>query len=217
MVVTTPLPPLPRPVALACGTLVGETLYIAGGQDAPDAVNAGNMLYRLDLAAAHPKWHEVGACPGDGRMLAVAAAFDGAFWLAGGVTLVRKGGAVERRYLKDAYRYDPTSAWTRVADLPHPVAAAPSPAPADASGFYVLGGDDGTQVGLPPARHRGFGKTVLRYDGKTGTWVAADDCPAARVAAPVVWWANGWVIPGGEVRPGIRSPDVWRWTPATKE
>ena len=38
-VAVTPLPPLSRPVANACGALVGDTLYIAGGQDKPDSWN----------------------------------------------------------------------------------------------------------------------------------------------------------------------------------
>ena len=160
---------------------------------------------------------EVEACPGPGRMLAVAAAFDGAFWVVGGVELVAKKGAVERRYLADAYRYDPGKGWARVADLPHPVAAAPSPAPADISGFYVLGGDDGSHVGAAPDRHPGFGGKALRYDRESGKWAEAGAIPAARVTVPCVRWDRAWVVPSGEVRPGVRSPDVWAWSPGKKE
>ena len=75
------------------------------------------------------------------RRRAVAAGFDGALWLVGVVDLVvGKGEKVERRYLKDTYRYDSDKGRKRVADLPHPIVAAPSPAPSDASGFYLLGG-----------------------------------------------------------------------------
>ena len=157
-VVSTPLPPLPRPVANACGALVGDTLYVAGGQERPDATETLKTVYRIDLAAEQPAWQEIEAWPGGGRMLAVAASYDGAFWLAGGTDLVvGKDGKAERRYLKDAYRYDPGRGWKRVADLPRPVVAAPSPAPADGSGFFILGGDDGSKVGFtPPERHPGF-------------------------------------------------------------
>jgi N-acetylneuraminic acid mutarotase len=216
-VVTTRLPPLPGPVANACGAVVGDTLYVAGGQATPDAKQTLKTVFAIDLAAAEPRWGEITAFPGGGRMLAVAAACDGAFWLVGGADLVVKGGAVERRYLKDAYRFDPGRGWTRVADLPRPVAAAPSPAPADESGFSVLGGDDGAQVGELPARHRGFGKTILRFDPMAGTWVEAGEIPAARVTVPVVRWGRMWVVPGGEVCPGVRSPDVWGLTPGKKE
>ncbi|MFO0847080.1 MAG: hypothetical protein U0871_00780 [Gemmataceae bacterium] len=206
---TTPLPPLPRPVANGCGALVGDTLYVAGGQESPTARSTLDAVYALDLAADKPAWRAVPPCPGGGRMLAVAAGFGGAFWLVGGVDLV--GEKPDRRYLRDAYRYNPAGGWKRIADLPHPVAAAPSPAPTDVTGFFLLGGDDGSQVGIPPAAHRGFGKTVLRFDARTGNWVKAGGLPAPRVTAPCVRWGVQWVVPSGEARPGVRSPEVWGW------
>ena len=207
---TAKLPSLPEPIANACGAMVGESLYVAGGLEKPDATGTSATVYRIDLAAAAPKWTTIEPCPGGGRMLAVAAGFDGKFWLAGGADLVpAAGGVVERRYLKDAYCYDPAARWKRVVDLPNPVAAAPSPAPGDTSGFYVLGGDDGSQVGVAPDRHRGFAKTILRYDAKADKWAPAGEMPAARVTVPCVLWGEVWVVPGGEVRPRVRSPEVW--------
>jgi N-acetylneuraminate epimerase len=81
----------------------------------------------------------------------------------------------------------------------------------------LLGGDDGTQVATPPEKHRGFGKTSLRYDVKTNQWTEAGTIPAPRATLPTAFWHNSWVLPSGEVRPGIRSPEVWSWTPGTKE
>jgi len=72
-------------------------------------------------------------------MLAVAADFKGAFWLLGGVDLtLGSDGSTQRRYLTDAFRYDPLKGWKRIADLSHPVVAAPSPAPFDKKGIYLL-------------------------------------------------------------------------------
>ncbi|MDB5323575.1 MAG: Sialic acid-induced transrane protein YjhT(NanM), possible mutarotase [Phycisphaerales bacterium] len=216
--ITVPLPALPKPLANACGALVGDALYVAGGQEKPDASEASKSVFVIDLAVAEPRWREIEACPGGGRILAVAATFDGAFWVAGGAALVvGKDAKVERRYLKDAYRYDPGRGWRRVADLPHPVVAAPSPAPFDAAGFYLLGGDDGSQVGSPPERHRGFSRTALRYDAKTDKWVEVGAMPCGPVTTSVTRWNDRWVIPSGEIRPGVRSPDVWSWTPGKQE
>jgi N-acetylneuraminic acid mutarotase len=209
---TTPLPPLPRPIANACGALLGRTLYVAGGQERPDAAEALRTLYSLDLSSPSARWRERNPWPGSGRMLAVAASLDGAFWLAGGVDLVPgQDGKPERRYLRDAYRYDPArDSWRRLPDLPYPAAAAPSPAPVDESGFLVLGGDDGSKVGFtPPERHPGFNKGILRFDRKSERWVAAGEMPAARVTVPCVRWNGLWVVPSGEARPGVRSPEVW--------
>ncbi len=215
---TTKLPSLPKPLANSCGALIGDTLVIAGGQEQPDSKNTLKSAWRIDLSAREPRWKEIDALPGDGRMLAVAASFDGAFWLMGGVDLiVRNGEKVERRYLKDAYRYDPDRGWKRIADLPYPVVAAPSPAPTDASGVYILGGDDGSQVGVAPEKHRGFGKKVLRYDIRSNKWVGAGEFSNPRVTVPCVVWNNSWVVPSGEIRPGVRSPEVWFVLPKGKE
>lgn len=209
----TELPSLPVPLANACGALVGDVLFIAGGQEKPDSLPL-KAAWALDLSAKQPKWTDIDACPGAGRMLATAASFDGSFWLVGGVELVPgNGDTFERKYLKTAYQYNPGQGWARVADLPHAVAAAPTPAPADATGFSVLGGDDGTQVGTAPAKHPGFNKRVLHYNAKTDKWADAGEFPAPRVTVPCVMWNGDWVVPSGEARPGVRSPDVWRFTP----
>jgi N-acetylneuraminic acid mutarotase len=215
---TSPLTPLPRPVANGCGALLGDTLYVAGGQEKPDAPAALKTLYALDLAANTPAWKELPACPGPGRILAVAAAFDDSFWVLGGCSLSPgDDGLPKRTYLRDAYRFDANSGWKRVADLPHPVTAAPSPAPADASGFYVLGGDDGSKVGFaPPDRHPGFTKPIIRFDRDTGRWTTAGEWPTPRATAPAVLWRDRWVIPSGEARPGVRSPEVWSFAPTKR-
>ena len=210
--VVTALTPLPQPLANACGALVGDVLYVAGGQNEPTSAKASNSVHRIDLAAATPKWTEIAPCPGSGRILAVASAFDGAFWLIGGADLfVGKEGKVERRWLTDAYRYDAVTGWKRIADLPRPVVAAPSPAPTDAAGVLILGGDDGSQISVAPDAHRGFGKVVLCYEIKSGRWTEVGSMPAPRVTVPCVRWNETWVVPSGEARPGIRSPEVWRW------
>ncbi len=164
---TSDLPPLPKPLANTCGALVGEVLYVAGGIEKPDTSATSKAVYRLDLSAKSPKWETVDDFPGGGRMLAAAAGFDGAFWLVGGVDLITKDDKSDRKYLTDAYRYDPANGWKRITDLPHAVAAAPSPMPTDAGGFFVVGCDDGTQRGVAQDKHTGFNTTVLKYTAKT--------------------------------------------------
>ncbi|WP_435018124.1 galactose oxidase [Tundrisphaera sp. TA3] len=208
-----PFPALPQPVANACGAVVGNTLYVAGGQETPDATGALDAAWAIDLDAPSPAWRAIAACPGGGRILAVAAACDGAFWVAGGAGLeAGEGGKAVRRYRTDAHRFDPGRGWTRVADLPRPVVAAPSPAPSDARGFLVAGGDDGSRAGMAQERHTGFDRKAIRFDLAAGRWAGAGDLPAPRVTVPAVRWGRSWVIPGGEVRPGVRSPEVWSWT-----
>jgi N-acetylneuraminic acid mutarotase len=214
----TDLPPLPRTVANACGVVVGDVLYVAGGLERPDAAAALDTVYRIDLTAPRQGWQALEPMPGGGRMLATAAAVDGALFVAGGVDLFPgPDGKPLRRYLRHVLRFDPRGGWRHVADLPYPLAAAPSPAPSDGSGFYVLGGDDGTQLTTPPNEHRGFRRDIVRYDARNDRWARAGELPAARVTTPCVNWNGAWVVPGGEDRPGVRSPEVWSRVPSAKE
>jgi N-acetylneuraminic acid mutarotase len=217
---TIPLPALPVPIANGCGALLGDMLYVAGGQERPDATLALRSVYRLDLSADKPRWETVEECPGSGRILATAAACDASFWLVGGAELVvGKDGKTARRYLRDAYRYHRGGGWQRISNLPRAAVAAPSPALCDAMGIYIFGGDDGRQQGLKsPEQHRGFSRQVLRYDVKTDGWHEACNLPAAHVTAPCVLWNQRAIIASGEVRPGVRSPEVWsvNWPPPSK-
>jgi N-acetylneuraminic acid mutarotase len=151
-------------------------------------------------------------------MLATAATFDGTFYVIGGVDLVPgPDGKPQRRYLTDAFRYDPARGWTPMPDLPHPATAAPSPAPTDATGFFILGHDDGSQLTTPPDHHPGFNNTLLHYDPRANRWTITGHLPAPRVTTPCVRWNDAWIIPSGEARPGIRSPEVWRWNPRSND
>lgn len=206
------LPSLPRPMANGCGAMLGNTLYIAGGIEEPNATNALRTFWALDLAAAVPAWREVEPWPGPARTLAVAAVQDGAFFLISGTTLSGNAeGKPVRHHLSDAYCYRPGSGWKRVADLPRPAVAAPSPAPVvGTSRILVLSGDDGTKLDFQPVQqHPGFPKDILAYQVTANTWTRMGEVPATQVTVPVVIWRGRYVIPNGELRPGVRTPEVW--------
>ncbi len=212
---TKPLPPLPKPIASMCGALLGDTLYIAGGTEKPDSTSTLKKFYALNLAEPRPAWHELEPWPGPARMLAVAAAQDGAFFLASGADLhADADGKPVRTYLRDAYRFTPGKGWKRIADLPRAAVAAPSPAPTvGATRFLILGGDDGTQLTVAPNEHKGFPKSILAYDSVRDTWGHVADATVARVTVPTAQWNGAWIIISGEQRPGIRSPEVWNLRP----
>lgn len=208
----SPQPPLPKPCANFCGALLGDTIYVAGGIETPDATNALRTFWSLDLRSVRAQWRELAPWPGPARMLAVAAAQDQAFFLMSGVELSGDAqGRPVRRYLKDAYRYHPNRGWSRVADLPRAAVGAPTPAPAlGPSRLLILGGDDGSRVNFqPPERHPGFPTTILAYDTQTDTWTPLGEMPSAHVTTTLTRWNNGWVMPTGEIRPGVRSPANW--------
>ena len=211
-IVTTPLPDLPGPCAFGSGALVDRTLYVAGGIDQPDATQCLPTFWAIDFAQSQPRWQQLPACPGGARMLAVAGAAGGSFFLLSG-TRLRPGpdGKPLREYLRDAWRYTPGNSWTRLADLPRAAVAAASPAPqvADAQ-LLVISGDDGTRVGFKPeTAHPGFPRDVLAYDVKHNAWSVLGEAPFSRATVPTTVWGGRTVIPNGEARPGYRSPEVW--------
>jgi N-acetylneuraminate epimerase len=209
---TTEMPPLPKSIANACGATVGDTLYVAGGIERPDATRTTAGVWALDLHPSESAWRPVEPLPGSGRMLSIAAAVGDAFYVVSGADLsAESDGKPVRRYLRDGYRYRPGEGWKPISDAPRPVVAAPSPAPIDSDGFYVLSGDDGTQVNHAPDAHRGFSNLLLRYDCASDTWTEVGKPSAPRVTTPCVLWNKMWVVPGGEMRPGVRSPEVWSW------
>ncbi len=206
------LPSLPRPCANACGALLANTIYVAGGLESPTATETLKTFWSLDLSDPKARWQELEPWPGPARMLSVAAVQDGSFFLCSGTDLkAGADGKAIREYLRDAYRYEPKRGWKRIADLPRSAVAAPTPAPAySESKFLIFGGDDGTLVDFkPPEKHPGFPKTILEYDVVSDRWRNVGEMPVGYVTTSIVAWQNRWIIPTGEVRPGKRSPSVW--------
>lgn len=208
---TEALPPLPIALSGGSGALVGGTLYVACGSAEPGEKSATNRAFALDLSATQPRWRELPPLPGRARILAAGAAVEDAFYVLGGAALVTDtAGKTAREYLKEAWRYREDSGWTRLADLPSPSVAAPSPAPVIDGRILLIAGDDGSRVGFQPvAEHPGFPKTILSYEPATNRWSEAGETPAPRATVPTVEWLGRFVIPSGEVRPGVRSPEVW--------
>ncbi|HAO78089.1 MAG TPA: galactose oxidase [Verrucomicrobia subdivision 3 bacterium] len=207
-----PLASLPRPLSYSSGALLGNVIYVAGGTEEATATNTLNNFWALDLSEVKPVWREIEPCPGPSRMLGVAAAIDGAFYFGGGSSLTGDAaGKPVRKYLTDMYRYQPGAGWKRVADLPRPAVGSAFPAPSiGKSTFLVLSGDDGTKLGFqPPSAHPGFAKDILAYNSKTDSWKSIGEVPLTQVTVPAVHWRGRYVLPNGEIRPGVRTPDVW--------
>jgi N-acetylneuraminic acid mutarotase len=222
---TTPLPQLPKPCTQMCGAQVGDVLYLAGGAGALDATKSMRTFWALDLPAAlrgsadDAAWRELEPWPGPERTQAVAASAEGAFLLFGGVQLKADQDGKPTRvtpYLRDAYRYTPEGGeWKQLAELPHPVAAAPSPAPIIDGEVVVLGGVDGSLFFHDQATHPGFTRRTLLYQLAANRWREGEPMPegVSRVTVPCVPWLGGYAIVSGESRPGVRSPAVNRLRP----
>jgi hypothetical protein len=212
---TGPRPALPEPCANMAWAVVGSTLHIAGGIGTPAAITCLTTHWTLDLNDPAGRWVPREPCPGAARMFAVGGSDGSAFYLFSGAALSADDrGEPKREYLRDCWKYTPAGGWRRLADLPRAAVAAASPAPLFRGRLYVLGGDDGVHVGFqPPDRHPGFPRTAFAYDPAADRWVEVAGCPTAKVCVPVVEWGGGYILPGGEPRPGVRDRSIDRFTP----
>ena len=227
------LPPLPVASSMASGALLDNAIYLASGT--PDGVSTHKKFFRLDLTKPSLAWEELW-WPDDapGRILSVAGVQGGLFYLFSGADL----GSEEwdrRTFLTDAYSFSPKSGnWRKLADLPHPVTASPELAiPAGQAHLLFLGGANRAFVNgqreVRPASngagtaHPGFPSAVLGYHTITNTWSEIGTIPIdvrpdhesnphasiwAPVTTTVVEWDGRYVIPSGEIKPGIRSPQM---------
>lgn len=205
------LEPLPIALANHCGAAIGSRVFVIGGTTDLNSTEASSKVWMIDLASDRPEWKEQPSLPGPGRMLATAGAVADSLYLFGGVSLEADAeGKPVRTYLQDAYRFRTSSSWTRITDLPHPLAASPSPAPSIGPAHLLLvGGDDGSKVGFQPvAEHPGFNRQVLAYSTITDAWCVVSETPEPQVTVTSVPWEGGWAFPSGEVRPGVRTPAV---------
>ncbi len=220
--VVTEFPSLPFPLANMTGAMVNNVIYIAGGLSSPESKSTSNYFLRFDLNK-NDNWEELPSWPGASRMLSVCAAGNNEFYLFSGTSL--KDG--EREYLKDAYKFSETKGWEKIADLPVAVVAAASPAySATDESIYVFGGDDGSkakEAAELQSKHPGFSQKILKYNPRENAWnlfgtIKTDIRPDSEinpngsiwspVTTTMVRWNNKLVFPGGEVRPGTRTPNV---------
>lgn len=209
------LPALHVPLAQMCGATLGRRIHLCGGVVKPDATEASTAHWALDLDALEKGWQSMPALPAAGRILATSAVVDDSFYIMAGCSLsTDPAGKPVRNYLRDAWKFS-AGRWSRVADLPHPLVAAASPAPVSGRSIFLVSGDDGSQVNLVSRDdHNGFSKEVLRYDAGNDTWSSVGELnvpPPVTVA--VAAWKNAFIFFNGEVKPGVRTPQVFSFSP----
>jgi N-acetylneuraminic acid mutarotase len=216
------LPDLPAPMAGACGAILGDTAYVAGGYTAVDSIaeESQHNFWSLDLSRPDASWRVLEPWPGPGRFFAVAGATDDSVYIFSGMR--RQLDASQKPqigFLRDGYRYTPTrdgggGKWTRIADLPRAHAAAPGPAAYLENRWLAIvgGGVDDTDIAHPMQERTEFRKSVIAYDTLNNRWQTVGAISQARVATPLVPWGRAFVVSSGEVRSGVRSPEEWAYT-----
>lgn len=219
---------LPRVMAEGVAAVVNGEVLIGSGGDGEETHREIFKLMRPNLTTV--RWESLG-WPEDarGRMYPVAGVKEGKFYLFGGRDFAESEEKKENRifgldFLKDCWELDLSSGtWKRLADLPKAKSAAPSMAvPMGASSLLMLGGVSvdflRKQVVARPEingqgmEHPGFPASILSYNTVTDQWAEAGSLPLAGtfapVTTPVVFWDDKVIIPTGEIKPGVRSPQV---------
>ena len=217
-------PSLPVPFAEGLAAVVDGTLIVGAGTNGDETIRE---FYSMNDES---EWETLSWPEGArGRMYAVGGVKGGTFYLFGGRDNADSEEEKEDRifgldFLKDAWELNVSSGqWKRLADMPEARSAAPSMAvPAGASSFLMLGGVTvpflAEQVAARPElngqgmEHPGFPGAILSYNTVTDRWAEAGSLPLegtfAPVTTPVVFWNGKVIIPTGEIKPGVRSPQV---------
>jgi len=210
-IVFEPLPSLPLSFANVGFAKLGNLLVVVGGQETPASISASKRVFAMDSTAIGKGWFELPPMPGPARILpGVGVVADSIFVCSGADLYPGPDGKALRRYLRDCYRYTGFGGWKRLADLPKAAVAPPCPLPQFAEGLAVFSGDDGSRAWIPQAVHPGFDADINLVSSKRIR--ALGSAPFAHVTATAVQWRGSWVIPSGEVRPGVRTPAVWMIT-----
>lgn len=235
-----PLPPLPDPCAFGAAALIGKVIYVAGGQRGPGLAKAMNNFWALDLSRSKEEdfgWQRLPPWPGPARAFNIVVAQHNGksdcIYVMSGRRMVGEGDDGPVDFLQDVHefspaRYDPQAydaetgryrgtyrqahPWIQKADAPSCVMAGAGVALGQ-SHVFILSGADGAlfhQADALKDDHPGFPKKAWAYHTITDTWISAGKTPINQVTTIPVAWRGDIVLASGEVRPRVRTPEVWR-------
>ncbi|MEM8912156.1 MAG: sodium/solute symporter [Planctomycetota bacterium] len=216
-------PVLPKPCAYGAATLIHEVIYLAGGQSGTSLATAMNNFWSLDLSRSESpaefRWTELPPWPGPPRALNLTVhqhdGFEDCVYVMSG-RRQRGSATTDVEFLRDVWKYTPSARqWKRQRDVPRCVMAGTSIGVGQ-SHVLVLGGADGSLFNRADElkdTHPGFPPEALAFHTITDTWTSAGVTPQNHVTTIAVPWDDAIVIPSGEVRPRVRSPQIWRITP----
>jgi N-acetylneuraminic acid mutarotase len=203
VVTTDTFPSLPFPLANCAGAVIGSKIYIAGGNETPSGASTGHFLV-LDTDDPTAGWQELSSWPGPTRGYAVCVAEGGRIYLFSGRSY---GPDAETVMYTDGFRYNPVSVTWEALEGSFPFMA--GNATTVGNNILFLGG---VSEILPTAPdHPGFSNDVYNYDTVTGKLELLERSPfPIAVTAPLVGSGKTFLIASGEIRPGVRTPNILR-------
>ncbi len=226
------LPPLPYPMDNMTGAIIGKTVYVAGGK--VNGKPSSSMFY-LQLDKLNEGWHTAPSIPGSPRIQAVMAAQSGNLYLWGGFTPTFDG--YEPKLMTDGYKFSSkTNRWTKlsapidnhgkVVSLGGGVASTINDSLILCTGGvdkdiflaalqreFRLKGDEAKRkaaeyLSHPAAWYR-LNNKILLYNTLRDKWqIIAENALMARAGASIVGDKNTFYLINGELKPGIRTPEI---------
>jgi solute:Na+ symporter, SSS family len=224
------LPALPVACTGGAAAVIGDVVYVAGGQSEAGLDTATKNFWRLDLTAKEPEWEKLPSWPGPARafnqMVAQHNGREMCLYVFGGRRQDAKVEGIKGIIaMSDVYEFGPkrhksgkAEAWRKRKASPKPIMAGTAVAVGQ-SHVFVVGGADGEGLKKIAAdtefvkKHSGFPKRAWAYHTITDTWIDAGPLPANHVTTPAVKWGDDIIIASGEIKPRVRSAEVWRLTP----
>jgi len=224
------LPDLPEACSGAMVTALGNKIYLAGGNNT--AGTTSTQLLSLDLTDTTKGWQKLPDLPQPiGFGVLYADPDHQTLYLASG----RKANPHARTtFFSSLFAFSvSTRSWHKKADLPYSVSAATGVR--FQHKLLLFGGDQGETfhktedllIKIADAKdsverqafieeknnlqqhHPGFTHQVLAYDIDQDRWDLAGKLPfASQVTTTAIAWGNKVIIPCGEIRAGVRSPDI---------
>jgi solute:Na+ symporter, SSS family len=223
-VTRTEYPPLPQPCAYGQAVLVGDVVYLAGGQSGLGLDSAMKNFWALDLSkrdqARDFVWQELDAWPGPSRAFNLTVSQHNGYHDCVYVMSGRRQEGDGVQFLTDVWEFTPrTGGWRQRAELPRPAVAGTGIGYGQ-SHILVLGGDDGRlffETDRLRDQHPGFPRTALAYHTITDSWASAGETPENQVTTTAVMWDGRIVIASGELRPRVRSASLWSVQPVGRQ
>ena len=227
------LPDLPLPLSNAGITMHGNIIYLAGGENSN---NTSSGFYSLDITDAPAQWNTLPSVPHPAShavVIAQSANGNPAVYVMGGRK--KNSNGISDIYAS-AFAFDlKKNEWKEIKSLPYNLCAGTGIA-AGKNEILLFGGDKGEtfhatelliaaintatdtakkqelirQKNQLQASHPGFSKEVLVYNTTTDNWTNTAPLPfQAPVTTTAIVWDNEVIIPNGEIRAGVRTPDIW--------
>lgn len=229
---TKALPSLPFAVSNAALAFYQNKLYLAGGERAADV---SRELWTLDLSDTAAGWKQLPSLPKPVSHAVLVVQSNGkedCLYVLGGRK--RSPGRLSALY-NSVFQFDlKKSLWSEEKPLPYAVSAGTGVA-AGEHFILLFGGDTGetfhktealiAAIGkesdeakkqqlneektVVQSTHPGFCRQVLLYDAKKNKWSPHGCIPfAAPVTTTAVKWGSAVYIPSGEIKAGVRTPEI---------